>query len=114
MAIRIAVSVAVGLLGLSATLLLNGCAERSVVQADSREIALTEGEGLNYGPCFSPDGKLIAYSSISHAGFILVGVQAATERGTASVVFYALAYTFLVLGRALPAFVVPKWWAIVT
>ncbi len=42
--------------------------------------------------------RMLAYSSISHAGFILVGVQAATERGTASVVFYALAYTFLVLG----------------
>ena len=42
--------------------------------------------------------RMLAYSSISHAGFILVGVQAASERGTASVVFYALAYTFLVLG----------------
>ena len=51
------------LLGLSATLLLNGCAERSAVDANSREIALTEGEGFHYGPCFSPDGKLIAYSS---------------------------------------------------
>ncbi len=42
--------------------------------------------------------RMLAYSSISHAGFILVGVQAATSRGTAAVVFYALAYTFLVIG----------------
>jgi len=41
---------------------------------------------------------MLAYSSISHAGFILVGVQAASARGTAAVVFYAAAYTFLVIG----------------
>jgi len=42
--------------------------------------------------------RMLAYSSISHAGFILVGVQAASARGTAAVVFYAAAYTFLVIG----------------
>lgn len=42
--------------------------------------------------------RMLAYSSISHAGFILVGVQAATERGVAAVVFYAAAYTFMVVG----------------
>lgn len=42
--------------------------------------------------------RMLAYSSISHAGFILVGVQAATDRGVAAVVFYALAYTFMVVG----------------
>ena len=42
--------------------------------------------------------RMLAYSSISHAGFILVGVQAASDAGTASVVFYAVAYTFLVIG----------------
>ncbi len=42
--------------------------------------------------------RMLAYSSISHAGFILVGVQAATARGTAAVVFYAAVYTFLVIG----------------
>ncbi|MDG2025727.1 MAG: NADH-quinone oxidoreductase subunit N [Acidimicrobiales bacterium] len=42
--------------------------------------------------------RMLAYSSIGHAGFILVGVQAATERGVASVVFYAAAYTFMVVG----------------
>ena len=42
--------------------------------------------------------RMLAYSSISHAGFILVGVQAANAAGTASVAFYAVAYTFLVIG----------------
>lgn len=42
--------------------------------------------------------RMLAYSSISHAGFILVGVQAATDRGVAAVVFYAAAYTFMVVG----------------
>jgi len=42
--------------------------------------------------------RMLAYSSISHAGFMLVGVQAATDRGVAAVVFYAAAYTFMVVG----------------
>ncbi|MEO0493675.1 MAG: NADH-quinone oxidoreductase subunit N [Actinomycetota bacterium] len=42
--------------------------------------------------------RMLAYSSISHAGFILVGVQAASNEGISSVLFYAVAYTFLVIG----------------
>ncbi len=42
--------------------------------------------------------RMLAYSSISHAGFILVGVQAASALGTAAALFYLLAYTFMVLG----------------
>jgi NADH-quinone oxidoreductase subunit N len=42
--------------------------------------------------------RMLAYSSISHAGFILVGVQAATERGTSGALFYLAAYTFMVAG----------------
>jgi NADH-quinone oxidoreductase subunit N len=42
--------------------------------------------------------RMLAYSSISHAGFILVGVQAASANGTAAALFYLLAYTFMVLG----------------
>ena len=42
--------------------------------------------------------KLIAYSSIAHAGFILVAVQAASERGIEATLFYLAAYTFLVGG----------------
>jgi NADH-quinone oxidoreductase subunit N len=42
--------------------------------------------------------RMLAYSSISHAGFVLVGLQAASDRGVAGALFYLLAYTFMVLG----------------
>lgn len=42
--------------------------------------------------------RMLAYSSISHAGFILLGVIAASERGTAAALFYLGTYTFLVAG----------------
>jgi NADH-quinone oxidoreductase subunit N len=42
--------------------------------------------------------RMLAYSSISHAGFVLVGVQAASERGVSGALFYLLAYTFMVVG----------------
>ncbi len=42
--------------------------------------------------------RLLAYSSIAHAGFLLTGVLAASPAGTAAVVFYLLAYTLMTLG----------------
>jgi NADH-quinone oxidoreductase subunit N len=42
--------------------------------------------------------RMLAYSSISHAGFILVGVEVATDDGIAAVLFYLAAYTFMVAG----------------
>ncbi|MCU1346481.1 MAG: proton-translocating NADH-quinone oxidoreductase, chain [Acidimicrobiia bacterium] len=42
--------------------------------------------------------RMMAYSSISHAGFILVGVQAASSQGTSAALFYVMAYTFMVAG----------------
>ena len=42
--------------------------------------------------------RMLAYSSISHAGFMLVGVQVATGLGVAAVLFYLAAYTFMVAG----------------
>jgi NADH-quinone oxidoreductase subunit N len=42
--------------------------------------------------------RMMAYSSISHAGFIMIGLQAATKNGTAGSLFYLFAYTFIVLG----------------
>jgi NADH-quinone oxidoreductase subunit N len=42
--------------------------------------------------------RMLAYSSISHAGYVLVGLQAASNRGIAGSLFYLLAYTFMVLG----------------
>ncbi|MYB28799.1 MAG: hypothetical protein F4X38_06640 [Acidimicrobiaceae bacterium] len=42
--------------------------------------------------------RILAYSSISHAGFILVGVQAASDSGVASVMFYLAAYAVIAVG----------------
>jgi NADH-quinone oxidoreductase subunit N len=42
--------------------------------------------------------RMLAYSSISHAGFMLVGVEAASAQGTEAVIFYLIAYSFLVIG----------------
>jgi NADH-quinone oxidoreductase subunit N len=42
--------------------------------------------------------RMLAYSSISHAGYVLVGLQAGSARGIAGSLFYLLAYTFMVLG----------------
>ncbi|MET7619821.1 NADH-quinone oxidoreductase subunit NuoN [Streptomyces sp. NPDC005408] len=42
--------------------------------------------------------RLLAYSSIAHAGFILAGVIAATPEGVSSVLFYLAAYSFVTIG----------------
>ncbi len=42
--------------------------------------------------------RMLAYSSIAHAGYILVAMVAASEPGTASVLYYILAYAFMNLG----------------
>ncbi|RNL72291.1 NADH-quinone oxidoreductase subunit NuoN [Streptomyces sp. I6] len=42
--------------------------------------------------------RLLAYSSIAHAGFILAGVIAVTPEGVSSVLFYLLAYSFVTIG----------------
>jgi NADH-quinone oxidoreductase subunit N len=42
--------------------------------------------------------RMLAYSSISHAGFVLVGLQAASNEGVAGSLFYLLSYTFLIVG----------------
>ncbi len=42
--------------------------------------------------------RMLAYSSISHAGYVLIGLQAANDRGIAGALFYLLAYTFMILG----------------
>jgi NADH-quinone oxidoreductase subunit N len=42
--------------------------------------------------------RMLAYSSVAHAGFILTGVVAANEVGLQGVMFYLLAYGFTVLG----------------
>ena len=42
--------------------------------------------------------RMLAYSSINHAGFILVAVQAASDEGVQAALFYLAAYTFMVAG----------------
>ncbi|MGW0909375.1 NADH-quinone oxidoreductase subunit NuoN [Streptomyces sp. NPDC002853] len=42
--------------------------------------------------------RLLAYSSIAHAGFILAGVIAMTPDGISSVLFYLGAYSFVTIG----------------
>jgi NADH-quinone oxidoreductase subunit N len=42
--------------------------------------------------------RMLAYSSINHAGFILLGVQAATARGVSSSLYYLVAYMFMTIG----------------
>lgn len=42
--------------------------------------------------------RVLAYSSISHAGFVLIGLQAANDKGLAGSLYYLLTYAFMVLG----------------
>jgi NADH-quinone oxidoreductase subunit N len=42
--------------------------------------------------------RMLAYSSINHAGFVLLGVLAATPQGTAAALYYLAAYTFMAAG----------------
>jgi NADH-quinone oxidoreductase subunit N len=45
--------------------------------------------------------RLLAYSSIAHAGYILVGIAAASLEGTSSVLFYLTAYALMNVGAFL-------------
>ena len=42
--------------------------------------------------------RMLAYSSINHAGFILLGVAAGTVRGVSSALYYIFAYMFMTIG----------------
>ena len=42
--------------------------------------------------------RMLAYSSISHAGFILLGIQAASTKGTRATLFYLATYAVTVAG----------------
>ena len=42
--------------------------------------------------------RMMAYSSINHAGFVLLGLQAATARGIEGSLYYLFVYTFMVIG----------------
>ena len=42
--------------------------------------------------------RMLAYSSINHAGFILLGLYLVTVRGVSSSLYYLFTYTFMVMG----------------
>ena len=42
--------------------------------------------------------RMLAYSSIAHAGYLLMGVVAGTARGVTAMLIYLLIYTFMQLG----------------
>ena len=42
--------------------------------------------------------RMLAYSSIAHAGYVLVGLAAGTSQGAQAALYYLLAYTFMNLG----------------
>ncbi len=42
--------------------------------------------------------RMLAYQSISHAGYVLIGVQAATARGTSAALFYVCTYAVMATG----------------
>jgi len=42
--------------------------------------------------------RMLAYSSIAHAGYILIGAIANNETGYAGIIFYLLSYTFMNVG----------------
>jgi len=53
----------------------------------------------NLGAIVQPNIKrLMAYSSISHVGYILIAIIAKDSLGSSSLVFYILAYAFMIFG----------------
>jgi NADH-quinone oxidoreductase subunit N len=42
--------------------------------------------------------RMLAYSSIAHAGYVFVGFETATARGVAGALFYLFAYAFMIVG----------------
>ncbi|NRA04058.1 MAG: NADH-quinone oxidoreductase subunit N [Myxococcales bacterium] len=42
--------------------------------------------------------RMLAYSSVAHTGYLLVGILVGTQVGISAVLFYLLAYTFMTLG----------------
>jgi NADH-quinone oxidoreductase subunit N len=52
--------------------------------------------------------RMLGYSSIAHAGYILVGVAAANESGVRAVLFYLLAYAFITVGAFAVAAVIER------
>jgi NADH-quinone oxidoreductase subunit N len=60
-------------------------------------IVLTTLVGASLGVVQRNVKRILAYSSVNHAGFILLGVWAATVRGTAATLFYVMTYVPVVV-----------------
>ena len=54
--------------------------------------------------------RLLAYSAIANAGYLLVGVMAFTAEGNISVIFYILVYSLASLGAFGVIAVLPALW----
>jgi len=52
--------------------------------------------------------RMLAYQSISHAGYVLIGVQAATNKGTAAALFYVCTYAVMATGAFAVVMVVAR------
>jgi NADH-quinone oxidoreductase subunit N len=52
--------------------------------------------------------RMLAYSSIAHAGFVLVGVTAANQAGISGAMFYLVAYAAMILGSFAVVMVVSR------
>lgn len=65
-------------------------------------LALTAAASMILGNCAAivqhNVKRLLAYSSIAHAGYILIGLVAATKAGAAAVLFYLIVYALTNLG----------------
>jgi NADH-quinone oxidoreductase subunit N len=52
--------------------------------------------------------RMLAYSSIAHAGFVLVGVAAANQEGVSGSMFYLVAYAAMIIGSFAVVIVVSR------
>ena len=58
-------------------------------------------ESLPSGPSWEDVKRLLAYSSISHAGYMLLGLIAGNDTGITGIEVYILVYSFMNLGAFL-------------
>ena len=56
--------------------------------------------------------RMLAYSSIAHAGYLLMGVVAGTPRGVSAMLIYLLIYAFMQLGAFAVIVDLGRWWEI--
>lgn len=57
---------------------LAGCGGGGTLQAETREVALTHGPGVRVHPCYSPDGREVAYTEVEEGDRCKVYVVSST------------------------------------